>query len=207
VKRQLPLLICLVSGIFFTLQFFIPHHQVRQLYANGLRWLIVVATFAVVLATGSLISRHLRKLQRRDKGWGYSVVTLAALFGMGVIGFITGTRPGTLFNKLFLNVQAPMQSTMFGILAFYIASASYRAFRARSKEATLLLLSAFLLMLSAVSFMGYLFPHITAVSEWLLMVPNMAAQRGILFGVFLGTLATSIKIILGIERGWMGGGK
>jgi peptidoglycan/LPS O-acetylase OafA/YrhL len=206
-RRRLPLLICLFSGLFFTIQFFIPHQEVRRLYADGLRWLIVVATFAVVLATGSLINHHIRKLRRRDKDWSYSLVTLLALLGMGIAGFSTGTRPGTLFNKLFLNVQVPMQSTMFGILAFYIASASYRAFRARSKEATLLLLAAFLLMLSAVSFMSYYFPHITTLSEWLLMVPNLAAQRGILFGVFLGTLATSIKIILGIERGWMGGGR
>jgi peptidoglycan/LPS O-acetylase OafA/YrhL len=206
-KRRLPLMIGLVSGLFFTIQFFIPHQEVRRLYADGLRWLIVVATFAVILALGSLITRHTRKVQRKEKGWGYSIVTLVALLGMAIAGFSTGTRPGTLFNKLFLNVQAPMQSTMFGILAFYIASASYRAFRARSKEATLLLLAAFLLMLSAVSFVSYYFPHVTTVSEWLLMVPNLAAQRGILFGVFLGTLATSIKIILGIERGWMGGGK
>lgn len=206
-KRRLPLMICLVTGLFFTIQFFIPHQEVRRLYADGLRWLIVVATFAVVLATGSLITHHTRKVRRQDTGWGYSLVTLLALVGMSIAGFATGTRPGTLFNKLFLNVQVPMQSTMFGILAFYIASAAYRAFRARSKEATLLLLSAFLLMVSAVSFVNYYFPHINAISEWLLMVPNMASQRGILFGVFLGTLATSIKIILGIERGWMGGGR
>jgi peptidoglycan/LPS O-acetylase OafA/YrhL len=206
-KRRIPLAICLFCGLFFTIQFFIPHHQVRQVYADGLRWLIVVATFAIVMALGSLITHHGRKVRRRDKDWSYSLVTLLALLGMSIAGFATGTRPGTLFNKLFLNVQVPMQSTMFGILAFYIASASYRAFRARSKEATLLLLSAFLLMLSAVSFIGYYFPRITAISEWLLMVPNMASQRGILFGVFLGTLATSIKIILGIERGWMGGGR
>jgi hypothetical protein len=206
-KRRIPLVICLFCGLFFTIQFFIPQHQVRQVYADGLRWLIVVATFAIVMALGSLITHHGRKVRRRDKDWSYSLVTLLALLGMTIAGFATGTRPGTLFNMLFLNVQVPMQSTMFGILAFYIASASYRAFRARSKEATLLLLSAFLLMLSAVSFIGYYCPRITAISEWLLMVPNMASQRGILFGVFLGTLATSIKIILGIERGWMGGGR
>ena len=206
-KRRLPLLICLFSGLFFAIQFFIPHQEVRLLYANGLRWLIVVFTFAIVLAVGSLIAHHLRKLRRQAKGWGYSLVTLAALLGMIVTGSLTGIRPGSLFNKLFLNVQVPMQATMFGILAFYIASAAYRAFRARSNEATLLLLAAFLLMLSAVSFVSYFFPRITTIAEWLLMVPSMAAQRGILFGVFLGTLATSIKIILGIERGWMGGGR
>jgi hypothetical protein len=172
-----------------------------------LRWLIVVAAFTIIMAVGSLMVHHLRRVRRQTKGWGYSLVTLGTLLGMVVAGAVTGVRPGSLFNKLFLNVQAPMQATMFGILAFYIASASYRAFRARSKEATLLLLAAIFLMLSAVSFIGYYFPRITTLSEWLLMVPNMAAQRGILFGVYLGTLATSIKIILGIERGWMGGGR
>jgi len=207
VKRRVPLLICLFSGLFFGIQFFVPHHQVRQVYSNGLRWLIVVAAFTIIMAVGSLMVHHLRRVRRQTKGWGYSLVTLGTLLGMVVAGAVTGVRPGSLFNKLFLNVQAPMQATMFGILAFYIASASYRAFRARSKEATLLLLAAIFLMLSAVSFIGYYFPRITTLSEWLLMVPNMAAQRGILFGVYLGTLATSIKIILGIERGWMGGGK
>jgi hypothetical protein len=118
----------------------------------------------------------------------------------------------------------PMQATMFSILAFYIASAAYRAFRARTKEATVLLVTAIIVMLGRVPLGSYLLwiyrgghwvqlmgldgksAFLSWFTEWILNNPSMAAQRGIMIGIGLGVIATSLRIIFGIERTYMGGG-
>ena len=209
-KRQIPLVIVLTLGIFFFFQFFIPSQISTNIYQTTLQWTIVISAFAIVLAVGSLFNHHLLKIRRRKPHWWNSIVTLAALVVMallGIFGRVEGLESlGELYHTLFLYVQAPMDSAMFAILAFYMASAAYRAFRARSQEAALLLISGFIVMLGVIPFGSMIWSKIPDIAEWILMVPNMAAKRGILFGVGLGMTATSLKIILGIERSWLGGG-
>ena len=44
------------------------------------------------------------------------------------------------------------------------------------------------------------------IKDWVLTCPNLAAQRGILLGLGLSMFSTSLKILLGLERGYLGGG-
>ena len=211
--RRIPLTIVLVLGIIMMLQFFIPSRPSETFFTDiFVRWGLLLYIFALIPSVGSLIRHHWRKVGARREGWAYSIVTLIGLFGMILIGFLdrehvlAKVKAAGLFRTLFLNVQVPMQASMFGILAFYMASASYRAFRARTLEATLLLVAAFIVMFGVIPFGAFVWNKIPFISEWFLEVPNMAAKRGIRFGVGLGIAATSLKIILGIERSWMGGG-
>jgi len=209
-KRQIPLIIVLTLGIAFFIQFFIPSQVSTNIYQTTLQWEIVISAFAIVLAIGSLINHHMLKAKRRKPHWWNSIVTLVAMVVMALLGILGRAKGmgslGQLYRTLFLYVQAPMDSAMFSILAFYMASAAYRAFRARSQEAALLLISGFIIMLGVVPFGSLIWSKIPDIAEWIMMVPNMAAKRGILFGVGLGMTATSLKIVLGIERSWLGGG-
>lgn len=118
-----------------------------------------------------------------------------------------------LFDGIFKQAQA----TMFSLLAFFVASASFRAFRVKSKEAALLMGSAFIVMLGNVPignwvtmflahipFVGRFF-DIAAIKEWILAYPSSAAQSAILIGAMLGYISSSLKIIFGVERSHLGG--
>lgn len=207
-RRGLPLTICLVMGVLMMIQFFIPHPISVGFYDLTTKWVRIVSAFALVLGVGSLTLYHLDRLQRRRPGWVYSIVTLVALVITAIVGLVWGVKPGApLQEVIFKNVLVPLNASMFAILAFYMASAAYRAFRARTKEAALLLIAAFIVMLGMVPIGTAIWGKLPEVAEWILSVPNMAAKRAILFGVALGAIATSLKVILGIERGWLGGGK
>ncbi|MDY6914724.1 MAG: hypothetical protein SVM86_00190 [Candidatus Cloacimonadota bacterium] len=205
-KRQIPLLIVMILGFLFVIHTFVPHKISADFYDWWQEWSKAISPFAVVLGVISLGMVHGTKISRKAPNWQYSVVTLFALVFTAASGFIWGRQDGTPYMWLFENVQMPMSATMFSLLAFYIASAAYKAFRARSAEATVLLIAAIIVMLGQVPLGMSISRWIPDISTWILNVPNMAAKRAIMLGVGLGMVATSLKILLGIERSYLGGG-
>lgn len=200
-RRQIPLVIALVAGIFGALSYVIIDPVVQVLREQMLAWLRLISAFAIGLGIASFLRNHGRKMIRQVPGWAFNAVAIASFLLMAVVGLFGGIDEGTLFRQLFDYLQAPMEATMFSLLAFFIASAAFRAFRARSKEATLLLGAAVIIMLGRVIDVDWL----SKITEWVLEIPNGAAQRGIVIGVGLGIIATALKIVLGIERSYLGG--
>ncbi len=106
----------------------------------------------------------------------------------------------------------PLTATMFALLAFYVASAAFRAFRAKNIEATLLLATAFIVLLGnvyagAVISDWLLLPEgytIPDAKEFIMQVFNTAGSRAIMIGIALGIISTSLKVLLGIDRSYLG---
>lgn len=212
--RQLPFLLVTVFGIFMAVQFFIPHQVSVDVYTYLLDTLQIISMFTLVVGIASLVRVNAARVEKRGENWQYAIITLIGLVIMLIVGFFskdwkfTWNSPAGLQNPIFKHlfdyVVTPIQSAMFATLAFYIGSASYRAFRARSVLASLLLLAALIVMLRFTPLGVGSVVYDTAT--WLMNVPNLAAQRAIVIGVGIGIVATALKVVLGIERGYLGRG-
>jgi hypothetical protein len=228
-KRQWPVIVAFGMGLAMWMRYYVPTEQSATLETEFARWARIIVGFAAIFGLVSVLRHHLGKIHSRKAGFGFSIVTLVSFGCMALAGFLPLAFPGfaarnmeegSLFKWMFDNMMVPMQATMFSILAFFIASAAFRAFRARSPEATALLVAACILMIGRVP-IGSLISDATPifqagpnayhlldfpeVASWLLNVPNAASQRGIMLGVILSQIAIAVRIIFGIERTYMGG--
>lgn len=103
------------------------------------------------------------------------------------------------------HIFSPCNSTMFALLAFFIASAAFRAFRARNTEAALLLGAAILVLLGRAPIGSLLHENLPDITNWIIDVPNNAGRRAILMGAALGAIVTGLRVLLGLERQHVGG--
>ncbi len=208
-RRAVPLAITFLTGLFLVVSFFIPHRPFGELEQRLLVWFAIVAGFTMLLGVDNLIRSHARKITRTSEGWGHSVVLLVGLVATVVVGVIGRVQFGSPFHLqspfmfIYSYTIVPLQATMFALLAFFIASASYRAFRARNWVATLLLVSAVIVMLGRIPIGAAMSEFFPWMQEWIMTVPQLAAKRGIQIGAALGAVSMSLRIILGIERSYL----
>lgn len=217
-KKKFPLLLVFISALFGFLAFFVykkPIHDADQFLRN--KFLLIIGVFAIILGLGSLIHYHIMKIRYKRQHWQYSWITLISMLVTTIIGIFGGlTGEGVLptaignfhfdIQSLFTGIIVPLGSTMFALLAFFMCSAAYRAFRFRNLHAGVLMIAALIVMLGQIPLTTSWIPGIFELRQWILDVPNLASKRGIMIGVGLGVIATAFKIILGIERSWLGGG-
>ena len=217
-KTTVPILIAFLSGFVMILSFFFnPEKSILgRLEEEVLTWVTIVAGFTLLLGVVSIVRVNYTAVKRKNENWGYKLATLISIFIMAIPAMLPvswsslfGTGTNSIYDWSFNYIDAPMMSTMFAMLAFYIASAAFRAFRARSAEASLLLITAVVVMLWRVplgeALLTAIHPDLpNLINTYIMNGANLAVQRGIIIGAALGAAAMSLRIMLGIERTYMG---
>lgn len=222
-RREIPIAIAFIVGTAYVVSYFVPHWPFFKFENWFNDWFAIVASFAIWLGALNLMKISTMKIVQKKKDWSHAVLIILSFLLVVFFGLYEGYRgiyaetsfsfrdPGTAFDWLYVNVYSSLSSTMFALLAFFVASASYRAFRARNFEATLLLIAAFLVMLGRVPVGDMITAslpeamQLSAIATWIMNVLNTAGQRAIMIGIALGLVSTSLRIILGLERSYLGG--
>jgi len=200
VNRILSTVVAMAVGLLVLADFFVNSNLVDTLGLYLIRTASVVAAFALVFGMINVLTVHLGKIYSRDKGWGYSMVLLGALFFTLGIGILTGGPASPQVQGLFETVLFPLEATLFSLLAFFTVTAAYRAFRVKSFETGLFVAAGIIVLLGQVPVAAMLWDQLPVIKDWMLDVPALAGARGILLGVALGTLATGLRVLLGIDR-------
>jgi len=206
VRRTIPLIITFLAGMFLIFVYFFVVPPARAFGDTMVRWAVVIYAFALGLGAAIICQVHIRHIIRRTPGqWFYSAILLVMLFLFVIVG--VGLPPIAAhpsYSWIFNSVFAPLDATMYSILVFYMFSAAQRAFRARTKEAVLLLIAGCITILSAAPIGELVWADFPKLGEWVMTVPNMAGFRGMTIGVALGTIILGLRTLIGRERGWLG---
>jgi len=168
-------------------------------------WAVVIGAFALGLGAYSLIVRHGRIISKKQTMWPYSIVLLLTMFAFIVTGLITGSVTSSEYGWIYSTIIQPLSSTLYGMNAFFIASASYRAFKARSWEALVLLVAAIFIMLKNAPIGYAINPILPAIGGKIWDVAGSTGMRAILIGIGIGTLALGLRVIIGQEKTPLGG--
>ena len=217
-RHSIVRLITFVGGLFFLLEFLMPARTPAWL--GGLKnpltpyltsvtnFVIIVGTMAVLLGPINLVRGHLGIALRKRKGWMEStafLVFLAVSFFAALFKHPSSTDPrNLLYNTLFYGILFAFGASSMAILAFYLVSAAYRAFRLNSLDAGVMMAAAAVVLLGQVPVGDWItinMPEplqLPTWAQWILLVPNTSVQRAVLIGACGGAFATGLRHWLGI---------
>lgn len=202
-KNLIPLLVTVFIGIIMIIEFFFNVPWASGVSGIILSWVPVIAAFTIMVGTLNLMLVNGKAIRRKTSGWYKSAVLLVSLFATIILGLSQGTN-SEAYEFVFDNILSATGSTMFALCAFYIGSASFRAFRATNLHATILLISGALLMLGRVPVGEYISKSMPTIAEWIMDVPNVAGQRGIMISTGLGFVSQCLRVLLGYSRRHLG---
>ncbi|HHY17998.1 MAG TPA: hypothetical protein GX524_07960 [Firmicutes bacterium] len=202
-KRNLPVIVASVAGFLMICDFLFQNPGLQNFSKDVQNWTVVVAAFALGLGAVSLFRLHGRKISRKDSGWCNSVVLIASMLFMSFRGVFYGTSDSH-YLFMFDNMLSPLSAAVYASLAFYVASAAYRAFRVRGIEAGILLVAGLVVLLAKAPIGDSISKSLPQLASWIINVPNVAAQRGIIICSAIGVMSTALRVILGLERRYLG---
>jgi hypothetical protein len=200
-RREIYIAITFIVGILMVFDFFLNIGFLNQSAATLRDWVVILSYFAIVVGMVNLYIFHSRKIMEKNSQWGFSAWLILITSIVILIGVFSGVGH-PVYSFLFKNVYGALGPSGYGIMAFFIASAAFRALRVRNIE-SLVLVTAVVFTLLYRAPVGGIIPFVPAIGVWIQKVPNTGGMRGIIIGLAIGAIGMGIRTLIGRERGYL----
>jgi hypothetical protein len=200
--RDIALLITFTLGFFMVFEYFLVWPEVNSAATNFTRVCTALAGLSAIVGVGNLTRTHSKNVIRRGSNWIPSMLLLISLWIPLIIGLFL-TRRDPTYVYLYNNLYTPVSQAFFALLGFYILSGAFRTFRAKSTDSIFLLITAALVFMGNSPVTGSIWPGFQAIKVWIMDNANSAGYRGVIMGVAIGTIVTSLRILIGRETGYL----
>lgn len=198
-KQRVPTIIAIVIG-FVTLggYFLGPGFKVHLLF---IRWASVLAAVALLLGILNLLGVHLRRITSTERNWPYSIALVFAALAVIAIGLMDGSPNGKSISWVFDSVLFPLEAAAASLLVFFLVTAAFRVMRKKPSVPTFIFVVTTVLVLAgSIPLPENVGGILAELRNWLVSVFATAGARGMLLGVALGTIATGLRVLMGIDK-------
>ncbi len=166
-----------------------------------------LAAMALIAGVLNLLSVHIERLvSGRSVYSGILVFSMLSVLTLAItdseVLSLTEGGVSTVFNV----IQAPLEAAMASLVAFFLLFAGFRLLnRQRNWWSLLFLITAIVILAANALATSALLPEpvadiLSAARDAIHDILVTAGVRGILIGVALGTIAISLRLIVGLDR-------
>jgi hypothetical protein len=206
IKRDIPMLIITVLGVLMIVDFFLPIEAGHAAAGAAQKWAAIIYGFAMIYGGLSLLLYNFKWLIERVPGrWIYALATIVAFAVTTISGFIPPWTQHWVFKWMYDYTYLPPAGTIYGMLAFYILSAAYRAVKIRNIESAVFAVCAWFMIMRNAPLIHSVTTVFFNFGDWISKVPSNAGWRAFYIGAAIGTVALAMRTFVWRERGAIGG--
>jgi hypothetical protein len=208
IRRNIPIALAFIFGSSFIIDYFVNLPALNNTVGIMRDWVLILTAESIIVAVITFWIRYTKIMSNAVETSNYeNILTSGTALLLFLVALIPGIIYGTgssIFVRLYQLFFPPSHATMWAMNAFFLASSSFRAFKARNIEAALLLITASITMLSLAPAGNLLWGGFSTIQIFLADSFLTGAERAIAIGGAVGIISIGLRIIFGYERSYMG---
>jgi hypothetical protein len=202
-KKYIPIGITAITGVIVLFDYYVKIPEINSASTILTSWGTHLSYFAVLISALMIVRQSIPKIIKQEKDWYFYGYMLTILIIMSATGFISGIASSN-YSWWYNNFYGPVSTTLMAIMGIYLMSASYRAFRIRSVPVFGAMIACIVVLIATAPAGPVWFPWFGALSQWIQAYPSQAGIRAFTMAAAIGTLASGIRTLIGLEIGFLG---